>query len=131
MGNLILEGLVITLLQEMSKHGDENLHIICDKIITDELDHVQFGVDQIKDVLSKKDKQTYKKLLKVQRQTLRLAIFIFLNLARESGKMGIAWDDLAEKALSSHIKQIKSTGLHLPFLEKVFLKFCILFLKFI
>ena len=129
--NFIVEGLVITLLEEMSKHGDVGLKKICDDIISDELRHVQFGVDQLREILSENNDKVYSELIKIQRKTLIPAILLFFNLAVDAKKLGIAWDELAQKTIEKHNQHIDGAGLHLPLFDKVFLIICVWVLKIV
>ena len=127
--NFIVEGLVITLLEEMSRHGDEGLKSLCDKIISDEVRHVQFGVDELKSILSQNDKRIYSELIAIQRRTLLPSILLFFNLAVDARKLGIDWDVLAAKTIEKHTGHIRAADFHLPLLDRMFLTICVWVLK--
>lgn len=124
--NFIVEGLVIVLIEEMSKHGDEKLKKLCLKINKDEVSHVAFGVSELKKELLK-DSKLNKKLSNIQRLALFRAVLFFTDLAIEASYMGIAWDDLARKVVENHLTRIKDAGLKIPFYDKLLLKVAIWF----
>ncbi len=124
--NFIVEGLVIVLIEEMSKHGDDKLKELCDKIIKDEVFHVAFGVSELKKELLKNSKLN-RKLSNIQRLALFRAVLSFTDLALEARYMGIAWDDLARKVVEDHLIRIKDAGLKIPFYDKLILRTAIWF----
>lgn len=129
--NFIAEGLVIILLQEMSKHGDASLKQLCDSINHDEVSHVQFGVSELKRILSEHDgvrgKKLNRRLATLQRKVLFHGVLLFADLAREARHLGIKWDDLADKVLEDHYARIKEADFHIPFYDKIMLKVAIWF----
>lgn len=124
--NFIVEGLVIVLIEEMSKHGDEKLKELCRTINKDEVFHVAFGVSELKKELLK-DSKLNKKLSNIQRLALFRAVLFFTDLAMEARYMGIAWDDLARKVVEDHLTRIKDAGLKIPFYDKLLLRAAIWF----
>lgn len=119
--NFIVEGLVITLLEEMQKHCDPLLADVAKKIIADEVSHVQFGITELAKILKQKDHQVYDDLIATQRKALFYAILLFADVARDTSKLGIAWDKLAEKTISTHVQRISEAGFTLPLFDRVFL----------
>jgi uncharacterized membrane protein YheB (UPF0754 family) len=126
--NFIAEGLVIILLQEMSKHGDASLKKLCDSINSDEVSHVNFGVSELKRVLvENKNKKLVKRLATLQRRVLFHGVLLFADLALEARHLGIKWDELADKVLEDHYARIKEANFHIPFYDKIMLKIAIWF----
>ncbi len=129
--NFIAEGLVIILLGEMSKHGDATLAELCDSINRDEVSHVQFGVSELKRMLSEHNGEGAKKLNRrlatLQRKVLFHGVLLFADLALEAKDLGIKWDDLADKVLEDHYARIKEADFHIPFYDKIMLKVAIWF----
>jgi 1,2-phenylacetyl-CoA epoxidase catalytic subunit len=129
--NFIVEGLVITLLEELQKHGDPILSNVCARIVADEIRHVQFGVDELKRIIAEGDKKVYNKLITTQRVSLFYSLRLFMDIASDSGKLGIAWDDLAQRVMEMHVARITEAKLHLPLFDKYFLKYAIWTMRFI
>lgn len=129
--NFIAEGLVIILLQEMSKHGDSNLAELCDSINSDEVSHVQFGVSELKRILSSQNgrggKKLNRRLATLQRKVLFHGVLLFADLALEAKDLGIKWDELADKVLEDHYARIKEANFHIPIYDRIMLKIAIWF----
>ena len=128
MQNFIVEGLVIVLLKEMQKHGDDTLKQICTDIIKDEVGHVAFGVSQMRELLSKeKDNKLQNRLSNIQRRALVRSLLLFIDLGNEAKDLGIKWDLLAEEVVEEHLKRIKDAGFKLTFYDNLALKFSVWF----
>jgi 1,2-phenylacetyl-CoA epoxidase catalytic subunit len=126
--NFIAEGLVIILLQEMSKHGDAQLKELCESINQDEVSHLKFGVDEIKKMLKEDtDGKLSKRLASIQRKVLFHGVLLFADLALEAKHLGIKWDELADKVLEDHYNRIKEANFHIPWYDKAMLKIAIWF----
>jgi uncharacterized membrane protein YheB (UPF0754 family) len=126
--NFIAEGLVIILLQEMSRHGDDSLKKLCNSINNDEKSHVDFGVSELKRILSEnRNKKLNKRLATLQRKVLFHGVLLFADLAREAKYLGIKWNDLADKVLEDHYQRIREANFHIPFYDRLILKVAIWF----
>ena len=126
--NFIVEGLALTLCDQQGKYGDEKIHQVFERILKDEVRHVEFGVQELRKViLVDTDSTVRKKLIRIQRKTLYHAVLLFKDLAPDADDIGIKWDDLAEKVLREHMERIKRAGLRLPLPDKLFLKSAIAF----
>jgi len=124
--NFIVEGIVIILIKEMERHGDDELKQICATILRDEVSHVAFGVTELRKELAK-DKNLHKKLSNIQRLALFRSVLLFTDLASEARYMGIAWDKLAEEVVEDHLNRIKQAGFKIPFYDRWALKIAIWF----
>jgi 1,2-phenylacetyl-CoA epoxidase catalytic subunit len=128
MQNFIVEGLVIVLLKEMQKHGDETLKKICADITHDEISHVAFGVSQMRELLAKeKDNKLQNRLSNIQRRALIRSVLFFTNLAGEAKDLNIEWDRLAKETVEEHLLRIKNSGFKLTFYDSWALKFSLWF----
>ena len=126
--NFIVEGLSLTLCQQQGKYGDEKIHQVFDRILKDEVRHVEFGIQELKKIIDADSNGTIqKKLIRIQRKTLYRAILLFKDLAPDADDIGIAWDDLAEKVVREHMERIARAGLRLPWADRIFLKSAIAF----
>ena len=128
--NFIVEGLALSLCEQQGAYGDDTIHAVFSTIITDEVRHVAFGVDELKKVLeSQTDRRVYRNLIWIQRKSLFYAIMIFKDLARDANKIGVGWDNLAYKVLHDHMDRITQAGFRLPLFDRVFLTCAIMFFK--
>ncbi len=128
--NFIVEGLAVTLCQQQGKYGDDTIHRVFSVIIKDEARHVAFGVQELKKVLeTDTDGLIQKRLIRIQRKVLCHAIMLFKDLAPDVGDLGMKWDELAEKVIRDHMERIKKAGFHLPLLDRMFLKWALVFFR--
>ncbi|HEY4517534.1 MAG TPA: ferritin-like domain-containing protein [Candidatus Paceibacterota bacterium] len=126
--NFIVEGLSLTLCEQQGKYGDEKIHQVFERIVKDEVRHVEFGIQELKKIIDADTNGTVqKKLIRIQRKTLFHAVLLFKDLAPDADDIGIKWDDLAEKVLREHMERIKRAGLRLPLMDRLFLKIAIAF----
>lgn len=128
--NFIVEGMAITLCQQQGKYGDDTIHMVFSAILKDERRHVAFGVEELKKVLeTDRDGLIQKRLTRIQRKALYYAIMLFKDLAPDAGELGMEWDDLAEKVIKDHMERINEANFHLPFLDRIFLRWALVFLR--
>lgn len=126
--NFIVEGLAVTLCEQQGEYGDDVIHKVFSTIIKDEVRHVAFGVQELKKILETDTNGLIrKKLIRAQRKALFHAVMLFGDLAPDAGKLGMEWDDLAEKVVRDHIDRITQAGFHLPFFDRMFLKAAVVF----
>ena len=126
--NFIVEGLAITLCQEQGKAGDDTIRRVFSTILKDEVGHVAFGVKELKKVLASDiDGSKRKRLIRTQRKALYHSVLLFKDLAPDAGKIGMQWDDLAEKVVRDHMDRIKEAGFHLPLFDRTLLQAAISF----
>ena len=114
--------------EKKGKYGDEKIHQVFERIVKDEVRHVEFGIQELKKIIDADTNGTVqKKLIRIQRKTLFHAVLLFKDLAPDADDIGIKWDDLAEKVLREHMERIKRAGLRLPLMDRLFLKIAIAF----
>lgn len=129
--NFIVEGLNVSLLQELEHHGDGELSELCTRILNDEVRHMEFGVEELKRILENdKDKIIVKKLIRLQRKTLLYATLLATSIARESKKLGIPINEFAKETVNAHFERITQAQFPLPLLDKLAFRFVIVFLRF-
>ena len=129
--NFIVEGLNISLLTELEHHADSNLSELSTKILRDEIGHMEFGIMEVRRILSENpSKELLRKLIKLQRITLFYSTGLAMTLAREAKYLGIPLDEFVKKVVSEHLERIKKSGFPLPLLDRVLCKGVIIFLGF-
>ena len=128
--NFIVEGLNISLLEELEHHGDAELSALCTSIIKDEVGHMQFGVDEVIRILrDDKDGTVTKRLISLQRRTLFYATGLAMVLGREAKNLGIPLNEFAEKTIQAHAKRVEDAQFPLPFIDRILFDVALLFLK--
>ncbi len=128
--NFIVEGLNISLLQELEHHTDGALSEISTIILRDEIRHLEFGVTELKRILEEDTNgEIRKKLIRLQRSVLFHATLLSMDLARESKDLGIPMSELSKKTLEAHMQRISKAHFILPFIDKVLLRGVLLFFK--
>ncbi|MDJ0787376.1 MAG: DUF455 family protein [Myxococcota bacterium] len=94
--NRSLEGLACDVFRDMikwgEKTGDEVMRQAVDYVLADELTHVRFGSDWVKE-FTKDDPERYKKAQEFRRQTDKQFSFGGARSAREDAAIPIAWED--------------------------------------
>ena len=127
--HFIVEGLNISLLRELEHHSDAILSELSSKILQDEMGHMEFGVSELKRILSENpDPVLIHKLIWLQRKTLFYSTGLALTLAREAKDLGIPMDEFVKKVVSEHMDRITEAGFPLPLIDKVCFKLVIVFL---
>ena len=128
--NFIVEGLNISLLREFEHHTDSALSELSTSIVKDELKHMQFGVDEIKRILSKnKDRGLVQKLIKLHRKALFYATSLSFSLVKEAESLGIPISEFGEKTVKEHMKRITEAGFPVTFVDRIFYTSVIVFFK--
>ena len=128
--NFIVEGLNISLLQELEHHTDGVLSEISTAILRDEIRHMEFGVTEIQKILQEDTGgEIRKKLIRLQRKVLFHATLLSIDLARESKDLGIPMSELSKKTLEAHMERISRAHFTLPFVDKFLLRGVLLFFK--
>lgn len=121
--HFIVEGLNISLLQELEHHADGALSELSTRILIDERRHMEFGVEEIKRMLGEdKSPALRRKLIQLQRKTLYYAIGLAITLSKESRNLGIPIKEFFGNTIEGHTERISRVGLRLPFVDTVFLK---------
>lgn len=118
--NFIVEGLNISLLQELTHHTDSTLSELSGKILADEYGHRDFGVEEIKRILEeeKENKMLRKKLIRVQRNVLFYGTWLALTLAKEAKYLGIPASEFGKKAVEEHYERVLYVKLPLPLIDR-------------
>ena len=130
--NFIVEGLVVTLFREQKKYADPVIEDVFSKIIGDEIRHVAFGIEELRKVLAEDQGGSIARhLVSLQRQTLFHAVLFFNDLAWDADDLGMHWDDLARTVVEDHTERIQRAGLHLPAVDRLFLRAAYLFFKYV
>jgi len=128
--NFIIEGLNITLLRELEHHADGELSELCTMILKDEIEHMDFGIQEIKQILKSDHSQLLrKKLIRLQRKALFYATGLALTLIRETKSLGIPVHEFVDHAVNEHIDRVKVVNLQLPIFDIFIFKSVRLFLK--
>ncbi len=128
--NFIVEGLNISLLQELEHHTDGMLSEISTAILRDEIRHMEFGVTEMRRILQEDTTgEIKKKLIQLQRKVLFHATLLSMDLTRESKDLGIPMSELSKKTLEAHTERISKADFVLPFFDKLLLRGVLLFFK--
>jgi rubrerythrin len=130
--NFIIEGLNISMLLEIEHHADGELSELLSKVLKDEMTHMQFGINEIKRILSEnKSKLTIKKLISLQRRTIFYAVIIATQLSRDAKYLGIPMNEFAKKVFNDHFDRIREANFPLPWVDRLAFRGVIVFLKLI
>lgn len=130
--NFILEGLNVSLLYELEHHTDGFLSELITRILKDEIKHTEFGITEVKRILSEdKSIEMRKKLIKLQRKILLHVVRLAMFLYSRAKDLGIPVGEALGKTIDEHLKRIEIIGLELPFVDKLFFKSAKYFLKII
>lgn len=126
--NFIIEGLNISLLQELEHHTDGALSEMSTVILRDEIRHLEFGVTELKRILEEDaNGEIRKKLIRLQRRILFHASLLSVDLTRESKSLGIPKLELSRKTLEAYLDRISRAHFTLPFIDKLLLRGALLF----
>jgi hypothetical protein len=112
-----LEGLACDVFRDMIRYadqiGDETMKQAIDYVLADELTHVRFGSDWVKE-FTRDDPERYEKAQEFRRAVDKQFSFGGARSERPDAAIPIAWDDRREAGFSEHeleeLKQISSSG---------------------
>jgi uncharacterized ferritin-like protein (DUF455 family) len=115
--NRALEGLACDVFRDMIKYaeatGDETLRQAVDYVLADELTHVRFGSDWVKE-FTRDDPERYQRAQAFRREVDKQFSFGGARSEREDAAIPIAWDDRREAGFSEEelddLKQISGEG---------------------
>ncbi len=112
-----LEGLACDVFRDMIRYaeqtGDETMKQAVDYVLADELTHVRFGSEWVKE-FTKDDPERFEKAQEFRRAVDKQFSFGGARSERADASIPIAWDDRREAGFSEHeleeLKQIASSG---------------------
>lgn len=119
--NFIVEGLNVSLLEELKHHADSELSELCSIILKDEIKHMDFGVTELRRIL-KEDKSgtDIKRLIKLQRKILIPSAQLAASLENKSKYLGIPNNEFIKNTVKQHVKRLEEAGMNLPLIDKVY-----------
>lgn len=116
--NFIVEALNVSFLTEIAHHADGELSELCGKILKEELGHEEFGIKEMRRILSK-DKNIHTKLVKLYRKTFFYASLLALSLSFESKDLGIPMGEFARNVIIHQKERLQQIELRLRFFDEL------------